>query len=66
MKKQIKKVNSYLIIKKIEKIRKHNNYNWMNILRIAFKHAPKETSIIMSNIYKDDSKIGKLVKRLTK
>lgn len=54
------------VINQIENIRKKNNKNWMDILRIAFKKAPKETSMIMSNIYKDDIKISKLVKKLSK
>ena len=52
------------IIKKIEKIRKKNNVNWMNLLRLAFIESPKKTAIIMSKIYQDDSQISKLVKKL--
>ena len=60
------KSQKYLkIISKIESIRKNNNVNWMNILRIAFKHDSKITAKVMSKIYKDDQKISKLVKRLT-
>ena len=34
--------NKYLkIINQIENIRKKNNKNWMDVLRIAFKHSPK-------------------------
>jgi len=54
------------IINTIEKIRGKNNANWMDILRLAFKSDPKKSSIIMSQIYKDDARIGKLVKKLTK
>ena len=54
------------IINKIEQVRKKNNKNWMDILRVAFTHAPKETAKIMASIYKDDSKISKLAKKLTK
>tara|TARA_X000000950_G_C13765718_1_gene598785 strand:+ start:878 stop:1066 length:189 start_codon:yes stop_codon:yes gene_type:complete len=59
------KHNKLKIIDQIEKIRKNNNKNWMDLLRIAYDKAPKETSKIMSGIYKDDSKISKLVKKLT-
>ncbi len=55
-----------IIIKRIEKIRKKNNVNWMNLLRLAFKHSPKQAAKIMSKIYIDDNNIGKLVKKLTK
>ena len=60
-----KNKNYLLIIKKIENIRKKNNVNWMNILRLAFKKSPIESAKIMAKIYKDDSAIGNLVKKLT-
>ncbi len=52
------------IINDIEKIRKKNNSNWMDILRIAFKHSPSETADVMANIYKEDKKISDLAKKL--
>ena len=55
-----------IIIKRIEKIRKKNNVNWMNLLRLAFNHSPKQAAKIMSKIYIDDNNIGRLVKKLTK
>ena len=62
-----RKIKKYLkIIKQIENIRKKNNVNWMNLLRLAFKSSPKKTAKIMSMIYVDDNKIGKLVKKLIK
>jgi len=65
MKKKDKSKNYLKIISKIENIRKKNNVNWMNILRIAFKHSPITTANVMSKIYADDKKIGILVKKLT-
>ena len=63
--KKIKKSKNYLkVISQIEIIRKKNNVNWMNILRIAFKYSPKATAKIMSKIYIDDRKISFLVKKL--
>jgi hypothetical protein len=62
-KKKISK-NYLKIISQIENIRKKNNVNWMNILRIAFKDSPKATAKIMSKIYSDDKRIGTLVKKL--
>ncbi len=53
------------LITKIEKIRQKNNGNWMDILKIAFKHSPQEAAKVMRNIYSDDNKISKLVKKLT-
>lgn len=54
------------IISKIENVRKNNNKNWMDILRTSFTHAPKKTAKIMSKIYSDDMRIGKLAKKLVK
>ena len=59
-----KKNNKLKIIDQIEKIRKNNNVNWMNLLRLAYKKSPGESALIMSKIYKDDEKISKLVKKL--
>ena len=53
------------LITKIEKIRQKNNGNWMDILKIAFKHSPQETAKVMRNIYSDDNQVSKLVKKLT-
>lgn len=53
------------VIKQIENIRKKNNVNWMNLLRLAFHESPKKTASIMAKIYKDDAKISHLVKKLT-
>ena len=51
-------------IDEIEKIRRGNNINWMNILRVAFMNSPSETSKIFKNIFKDDNSINKLSKKL--
>ena len=60
-----KKPRNYLkIIKQIENIRKKNNINWMNLLRLAYKYSPKKTAKIMSKIYIDDGNISKLIKKL--
>ncbi len=64
MKKKNKGKNYLKIISQIENIRKKNNVNWMNILRIAFKYSPKATAKVMSKIYLDDQKISSLVKKL--
>jgi hypothetical protein len=64
MKKTNKSKNYLRIISQIEHIRKKNNVNWMNILRIAFKHDPVKTAKVMTKIYIDDHKISSLVKKL--
>ena len=51
-------------IDKIEKIRRGNNINWMNILRVAFTSAPIEASKIFKKISSDDKSINNLSKKL--
>ncbi len=61
------KKNKYLkIIDQIEKVRKKNNVNCMDILRVAYLSNPKKTAGIIANIYKEDKNISKLAKKLTK
>ena len=54
------------IIAEIQRIRTKNNTNWMNILRLAFKFAPKEASKIMKKINSQDKKISSFIKKLSK
>ena len=55
------KINHYLkIIDEIEKVRSKNNVNWMDVLRVALKHAPDETIKLMKNINRKDRKISNL------
>lgn len=53
-------------ITKVQKIRSRNNVNWMNILKLAFKHAPKEASLLMKKINSDDKKISQYLKKLSR
>ena len=64
-KKNLFKKNLFLI-NKIKKIRSKNNLNWMNLLKLSFKHDPKNAAKIMSNVFNDDKKISSLVGQLTK
>ena len=54
------------LIGQIQKIRSKNNVNWMDVLRLGFKHDPKNASKILRKIYIDDQKISSLVKKLYK
>ena len=65
MEKKNSNINYLKIISQIENIRKKNNVNWMDILRIAFKNNPQATAKVMFKIYSDDKRIGTLVKKLT-
>lgn len=53
------------IIDEIEKVRTRNNVNWMDILRLAFRHAPGEACELMKKVNAEDSEISSLLKKLT-
>ena len=62
-----KNVQQYLkIIDEIEKVRSRNNVNWMDILRLAFTHAPDEAKELMRKINVSDDEISALLKKLLK
>ena len=61
-----KKINYNKIFKNIEKIRSKNNKNWIDILRLAFKHSPNEAKKIFKQIVNKDKKLIKLAKDLHK
>ena len=52
------------LLDKIEKTRKKNNVNWMNILRQSIKSSPSKTLEILNSINIDDDRISKLFKKL--
>ncbi len=66
--KKIKKNYSYYLskINKIESTRKKNNKNWMDLLRLSFKHNPRDAKKILKGIFAEDKKVNKLVKELIK
>jgi hypothetical protein len=64
--KNLKYLKTLKLINEIQNIRKKNNVNWMDILRLGFKHDPKNAAKIMANIYSDDQKVSKIVKKLVK
>ena len=62
-----KEIDYYLkIIDEIEKIRTKNNVNWMDVLRLAFIHAPEEAKKLMKKINEEDSRISELFEKLSK
>jgi hypothetical protein len=54
------------IIDEIEKIRTKNNVNWMDVLRLAFIHAPEESKKLMKKINQEDNRISELFEKLSK
>ena len=66
MKDKNKQIEHYSkIIDEIEKVRTRNNVNWMEVLRLAFTHAPQEAKKLMKKIDLEDNKISDLVKKLS-
>ena len=61
-----KKINNNKLFKSIENIRKNNNKNWMNLLRLAYKNDPKNTIKILNNILTKDNQLIKIAKQLKK
>ena len=64
-KKKIKNYRYYLSkINQIEKTRRKNNKNWMDLLRLSFKHNPEATKTIVRDIFIQDKRIKQIVKKL--
>lgn len=61
-----KQENNYFLnlINEIEKKRKKNNINWMELLKLAYKTTPEKTKKIFKKIHQTDSQINKISKRL--
>ena len=58
-------IEHYLkIIDEIEKIRTKNNVNWMDVLRLAFTHAPEEAKDLMKKINTADDEVSAVLKKL--
>tara|TARA_Y100000389_G_scaffold204977_1_gene261519 strand:- start:10270 stop:10467 length:198 start_codon:yes stop_codon:yes gene_type:complete len=62
----MKKKISSKIFKNIENVRKKNNKNWMDLLRLAYDVKPKETISILSKILKKDGELIRLASKLKK
>jgi len=61
---KLKQMTDLEIIDAVEEVRTKNNKNWMDVLRIAFKHAPEEARPVLAEINKSDSQISKLLDKL--
>ena len=53
------------IIDEVERVRTRNNVNWMDVLRLAFRHAPDEARELMKKINQEDGQISALFKQLS-
>lgn len=52
------------ILNEVEQVRTKNNVNWMDILRLAFEHAPRDARKLMGRVNEYDKKISDLLKEL--
>ena len=59
-----KKRTDLEIIDEVANIREKNNVNWMDILRLAFKHAPEDARKLMGRVNEYDDRISDLLKEL--
>ncbi len=60
------KIERYLnIIDEIEKVRTRNNVNWMDILRLAIKHAPDEAIDLLKKVNSEDERISKFFNKIS-
>ena len=50
----------------IEDIRRENNVNWMDILRIALRRDPDSTKKLLNSIKKKDARISLMMRELAK
>tara|TARA_B100002003_G_scaffold92206_1_gene85981 strand:- start:325 stop:528 length:204 start_codon:yes stop_codon:yes gene_type:complete len=67
MKDKKKQIEHYLkVIDEIEKVRTRNNVNWMDVLRLAFIHAPEKAKKLMKKINEEDNRISQLFEKLSK
>ena len=61
-----KQIERYLkIIDEIEKTRTKNNVNWMDILRLAIRHAPDEAIELLKKVNDEDNRISKLFNKIS-
>ena len=60
MKNKNKSYNKALkYINEVQRIRSKNNINWMNVLRLAFKHDPKGAAKLMKKLIQMMGKLEK-------
>ncbi len=59
-----KAVATIASIQRIESIRRDNNSLWMDILRVAVRHAPGETKNILRQIEENDRLVNENLRHL--
>lgn len=61
---ELYKMTDLEIINKVEQVRKGNNVNWMDLVRLAFEIAPDRARPIFKRINESDGEISKLLDQL--
>lgn len=61
-----KKKKYLLLIDKIQNMRAKNNANWMDVLRLAIKHAPEHAINLIKKINQKDQQISSLFNKVKK
>lgn len=54
------------IIARIQDVRRENNVLWMDLVRLAMRHAPRETKRLLRSITTNDRAVSRLMARLAK
>jgi hypothetical protein len=52
------------LIDAIQNVRKSNNVNWMDILRLGMIKSPKDAKNLIKKISSDDDEIGSLLRKI--
>ncbi|MBO67012.1 MAG: hypothetical protein CL398_01755 [Acidiferrobacteraceae bacterium] len=52
------------LLDEIQEVRSKNNINWMDVLRLAFRHSPDEARELVGRINSDDQRISELFAQL--
>ncbi len=53
------------LIDEMQEIRKENNINWMDLVRLAFKLDPVRAKSIMVQIVKNDQEVNQVLRKLS-
>lgn len=63
-KKNNKIIKAIKLVDEIQKVRKKNNKNWMDLLKLSLQLDLKNTSKILKNICKEDKKVSLLANKI--
>lgn len=59
-------IKAIKLVDEIQKVRKKNNKNWMDLLKLSLQLDLKNTSKILKNICKEDKKVSLLANKIYK